>query len=330
MPASSVAVRSLALALLGFGSASALAQNVSAFNPYNGIGLPGSPAPMMPQAGAGGAPAQAGMAFNPWRPAGVAAGWGAPPPPPAYAAYQGGGYQGGGYGGGYDRGSYLPAPPPGPLESRIVAIPERGERGGARRAPTSITPAPAPQPQAALVPSPPVTTPAPAAPSAAPPAIVVPNTAPAPVPVQRPPVAAAPAPTPAPAPAPTPAEPPPAQTAAVAPPPTPPAPPAVRPPPPAGAAMATLQFSRDSAEISGESRGELERVAKSIGNTRQIEVRAYATGSDPADARKVALARALAVRSYLIDQGVKARIEVGAFASETRGAGNDRVDILTP
>jgi outer membrane protein OmpA-like peptidoglycan-associated protein len=94
--------------------------------------------------------------------------------------------------------------------------------------------------------------------------------------------------------------------------------------------MATLQFGRDSAEISGESRGELERVAKSLGSTRQIEVRAYATGSDPADARKVALARALAVRSYLIDQGVKARIEVGAFASETRGAGSDRVDILSP
>ena len=49
MPASSVAVRSLALALLGFGGASALAQtaNVSAFNPYNGIGLPGSPAPAL-------------------------------------------------------------------------------------------------------------------------------------------------------------------------------------------------------------------------------------------------------------------------------------------
>lgn len=330
MPASSVAVRSLALAFLGFGSASALAQNVSAFNPYNGIGLPGSPAPMMPQASAGGAPAQPGMAFNPWRPAGVAAGWGAAPPAPtAFAAYPGE-YQGGGYQGRYDRGSYLPAPPSGPIESRIVAIPERGERDGARRAPTPIAPTPTPQTHAALSPSPPATTPPPAAPSAIPPAIVVPSTAPAPVPVQRQPAAAAPAPTPAPAPAPAPAEPPPAQTAAAAPAPTPPAPPAVRPPPPAGPAMATLQFGRDSAEISGESRSELERVAKSLGNTRQIEVRAYATGPDPADARKVALARALAVRSYLIDQGVKARIEVGAFASETRGAGSDRVDVLTP
>ena len=117
---------------------------------------------------------------------------------------------------------------------------------------------------------------------------------------------------------------------AIAPPPTPPATPAVRPPPPAGAPMATVQFGRESAEITGEARSELDRVAKSLGSTRQIEVRAYATGPDPADARKIALARALAVRSYLIDQGVKARIEVGAFASETRGPGSERVDVLTP
>ena len=337
MPASSVAVRSLALALMGFGGASALAQtaNVSAFNPYNGIGLPGSPAPAIPlQAGPMGVPAQPGMAFNPWRPAGVAAGWGAAPPtPPAYASYQGG------YQGGYDRGSYLPAPPPGPLESRIVAIPERGERAGARRAPASITPTPAvpPQTQAAVTPPPPSAAATGRMPQlvvpAEPPAAAMPA-APAPVPVQRPPAQTAaptPAPTPAPPPAPTPApSAPPAQTAAVAPPPTPPAPPAVRPPPPAGAPMATVQFGRESAEISGEARSELDRVAKSLGSTRQIEVRAYATGPDPADARKIALARALAVRSYLIDQGVKARIEVGAFASETRGPGSERVDVLTP
>lgn len=331
MPASSVAARSLALALLGFGGASALAQtaNVSAFNPYNGIGLPGSPAPAVPlQAGPMGVPAQPGMAFNPWRPAGVAAGWGAAPPaPPAYASYQGG------YQGGYDRGSYLPAPPPGPLESRIVAIPERGERAGVRRAPASIAPTPAapPQTEAAATPPPPS-----AATTGRMPQLVVPAeppsattpAAPAPVPVQRPPAQAA-APTPAPTPAPAPTAPP-AQTAAVAPPPTPPAPSAVRPPPPAGAPMATVQFGRESAEISGEARSELDRVAKSLGSTRQIEVRAYATGPDAADARKIALARALAVRSYLIDQGVKARIEVGAFASETRGPGSERVDVLTP
>jgi outer membrane protein OmpA-like peptidoglycan-associated protein len=94
--------------------------------------------------------------------------------------------------------------------------------------------------------------------------------------------------------------------------------------------MASVNFTRDSAEISGEARGELDRIAKSLNSLKTVEVRAYATGPDPADARKVALARALAVRSYLIDQGVKIRIEVGAFASEARGVGSDRVDVITP
>jgi hypothetical protein len=54
-------------------------------------------------------------------------------------------------------------------------------------------------------------------------------------------------------------------------------------------------------------------------------LRAYAGGGD-ADGRKVSLARALIVRSYLIDKGVKSRIEIGAFSGE----GGDRVDILVP
>jgi len=334
MPASSVAARSLALVLLGLVSASAMAQNVTAFNPYNGIGLPGSPAPSpTPQALSPlSTPPSPGMAFNPWRPAGVAAGWGqAPAPPPAYATYQGG-YQGGG------SYSYLPAPPPGPIESRIVAIPERGER-----VPTPGRPSQAP-------PTPPVTvtpTPPPAVAIATPPPPAKPPT-PEPVPLKRQPAAAAPPPeaTPAapvatapPPPAPPPPAstptPPPQTTAAIAPPPLQPTPPAqVAPaaprPPPAGSAMASVQFARESAEISGEARSELDRIAATLNSQKQVEVRAYATGPDAADARKIALARALAVRSYLIDKGVKTRIEVGAFASESRGPGSERVDILSP
>jgi outer membrane protein OmpA-like peptidoglycan-associated protein len=103
-----------------------------------------------------------------------------------------------------------------------------------------------------------------------------------------------------------------------------------RPAPPAGAAMATLIFGRQSAEISGEARAELQRVAANAGHTRQIELRAYAGGPDADDARKMALARALAVRSYLIDLGVKSRIEVGAFAADGIGGATDRVDVIAP
>ena len=47
MPPSSVAARSLALAVIGVGAASFAAhgQNVTAFNPYSGTGRPGAPLP---------------------------------------------------------------------------------------------------------------------------------------------------------------------------------------------------------------------------------------------------------------------------------------------
>ena len=52
------------------------------------------------------------------------------------------------------------------------------------------------------------------------------------------------------------------------------------------------------------------------------------SGSDAVESRKLALACALAVRSYLIDQNMKTRIEVGAFASTV--GGGERVDVLAP
>jgi outer membrane protein OmpA-like peptidoglycan-associated protein len=98
------------------------------------------------------------------------------------------------------------------------------------------------------------------------------------------------------------------------------------------APAASVLFGSNSAEISDLGKSDLDRVAKTIAQQRmsQIEVRAFAGGADPTDARKVALARALAVRSYLIDQGVKARIEVGAFAAGRNSGPAERVDILAP
>ncbi len=286
MLASSVAVRSLVLAVLGLGAASAMAQSqgVTAFNPYNGVGLPGGP----PAAASLQAAPTTGMAFNPWRPTGVTASWGSSASP-AYVPY---------YERGADRGADLPPPPPGPIESRIVAIPELGSRAGARRG-----------------------VPAPAVAPSTPPAVVTASVAPAPAQtVAAPPATPAAPPVAAPAP--------PTRSAAVAP--TPPAPePPPTPRPAAATALATIEFARQSAEIGAAARAELDRVAKTVANARQIEVRAFATGPDAADARKIALARALVVRSYLIDQGVKARIEVGAYAADARGA-SERVDIVAP
>jgi outer membrane protein OmpA-like peptidoglycan-associated protein len=102
-------------------------------------------------------------------------------------------------------------------------------------------------------------------------------------------------------------------------------------PPRAGAVAATVAFTGQSAELNDAAKTDLDRLAKNLGDRslRQIEVRAYASGADP-DSRKVSLARALVVRSYLIDRGVKARIEVGSFGGDSRGGVSDRVDILVP
>ena len=96
--------------------------------------------------------------------------------------------------------------------------------------------------------------------------------------------------------------------------------------------MATIDFSRRSVELSDAMKAELDRVAKKVAgpSSRQIDVRSYAGGTDPYS-RKVSLARALIVRSYLIDQGVKSKaIEVGTFSADDVGGDGERVDILVP
>src|SRR5471030_926096 len=197
MPRSSVIVRSLAIVSLGLFPVPAFGQspNVTAFNPYSGVGASGGSAPTsvyaVPQGAAN------GMAFNPWNSGGVS----------ASAAYSGRGDVQAPYAtGSYSYGSNLPAPPPGPIESHLTAVPQRPDRTTAL-APRTAAIAPTPQP------------------SAPPPAVVVTPAAPPPpvvaTPAPPPPVVATPAPAP-----------PPRAVASVAPPPpeppaTPPAPAAV-------------------------------------------------------------------------------------------------------
>ena len=91
-------------------------------------------------------------------------------------------------------------------------------------------------------------------------------------------------------------------------------------------AIAAIPFAPDSPNLTAATRQELDEVAKRIAanRLRQVELRAFATGSDP-DSRKIALARALVVRAYLLDRGVKARIEVGSFTGD-----GEHVEILAP
>jgi len=106
--------------------------------------------------------------------------------------------------------------------------------------------------------------------------------------------------------------------------------PAPSPPPAAPARNAvavTLIFTARSTELSDASKAELDRLAKNIvdGALRQVEVRASTDSGDP-DSRKVSLARALIVRNYLVDKGVRSKIEIASVA----GGGGERVEVLVP
>lgn len=338
MPPSSVAARSLALAVIGVGAASfaAQGQNVTAFNPYSGAGLAGGPlpqyaAPTAAPADSVGPGPVAGPAFNPWSARNpVQASRQMAPPQASAPAVQA------------KAGASLPPPPPGPIKSRVVAVPElttsRSKSRDVQKASTAyIEPAAKPAampiaPPAVATPAPvPAAPPTPAATPAAPPPLIV--TAPASPSVYSAPATASTAPrvvTPHPAPAPpvvpAPSPQPPAaeqrQMAALAPPPSPP------PAPPARSGVAvTLVFAARSTELSDASKVELDRLAKELADRtqRQVELRSVSENGDP-DSRKISLARALIVRNYLIDKGVRSRIEIASIV----GGGGERVEILVP
>jgi outer membrane protein OmpA-like peptidoglycan-associated protein len=203
----------------------------------------------------------------------------------------------------------LPAPPAGPIESRLLAIPLLGD----------ITALPAPAP-------------ATVSPGAALPVITVTDrrklkgrspSAPGDTGTETNLVITI---TPAPfgSPAPPPEEEPPqppqvvAALAAKLDPPT--APPTKSP------LAASIPFVGRSPDLTDTTRATLDGVGKNLADKRPrlVEVRAFATGDDIVS-RQISLARALVVRAYLIDRGVKGRIDVGAFLGD-----DERVDILVP
>jgi len=184
------------------------------------------------------------------------------------------------------RNANLRPPPPGPIESRLMPIPEgslRAPREGRTEPPAAAAAAPPADASSGQSASAPISAPIFANP---PVQALAPSTGPA--------VAAS-----------RPAEP------------TPSAP---------GAPLAVIGFAGQSANLTDATRAELDQLAKRIAEqgVRQIELRGYAIGGG-IDSRKVALARALVVRAYLIDARIKARIEVGTFEGE-----GSHVEVLAP
>ncbi len=107
--------------------------------------------------------------------------------------------------------------------------------------------------------------------------------------------------------------------------------------PPAGATIADgysmrVLFEAENAKLPADAREELRGLATSM--TKQEDLRlqllAYAGGAEMSSsaARRLSLSRALAVRSYLIESGVRStRIDVRALGNKTSDAETERVDI---
>ncbi|NFV80303.1 OmpA family protein [Magnetospirillum aberrantis] len=96
----------------------------------------------------------------------------------------------------------------------------------------------------------------------------------------------------------------------------------------------TVPFSVESARLSDASRGELDLLAKRMLKDEGLglQLMAYADGDDASasKARRLSLSRALEVRKYLMDKGLRStRIEVRALGNKFEGSGSpDRVDAV--
>jgi len=94
-----------------------------------------------------------------------------------------------------------------------------------------------------------------------------------------------------------------------------------------------LRFEGDSAALSEDGRALLNRLARRMKENPQarIQLLAYAEGTEDtaSQARRLSLSRALAVRSFLIDQGVRStRMDVRALGGTAESGPPNRVDIV--
>ncbi len=94
-----------------------------------------------------------------------------------------------------------------------------------------------------------------------------------------------------------------------------------------------LTFDDGSAELTSTAMGQLDSLAKELlGKTdARVQLLAYAKASEDGSsrARRLSLSRALAVRAYLIEKGIRStRMDVRALGSSFEDGPADRVDVL--
>lgn len=91
-------------------------------------------------------------------------------------------------------------------------------------------------------------------------------------------------------------------------------------------------FNNDDTKLSADGQTALESVLEKLAASEKLRVQlmAYAAGSDltSSKARRISLSRALSVRSYLIEKGVRStRIDVRALGDKGEGEPKNRVDV---
>lgn len=217
-------------------------------------------------------------------------------------------------------------PPPAPVALAPARVEVPAARPAPLRAPTPVPPAPVPPPAPAVAkvaPAPAaapqekvaVAAPPPPAPKPAPPAPVVQEEPKAPEPEGPPPSITALTPSPT---GPVPAAP--VQTAS-------------RPDVITDQPSFRVMFDDKSAKISDSARAPLQELSNKMKESEDLRVQllAYAEGTPEtaSQARRLSLSRALAVRSFLINQGVRStRMDVRALGNKAESGPADRVDAV--
>jgi outer membrane protein OmpA-like peptidoglycan-associated protein len=99
-----------------------------------------------------------------------------------------------------------------------------------------------------------------------------------------------------------------------------------------GDGPAKVVFNGDDTKLSADGQSVLESVIGKLSadESTRVQLMAYAAGEDltSSKARRISLSRALSVRSYLIEKGVRStRIDVRALGDKSDGEPSNRVDV---
>lgn len=93
-----------------------------------------------------------------------------------------------------------------------------------------------------------------------------------------------------------------------------------------------MRFAAGSTAMSTDDEARLKRFAERFEGTEdRVQLRAYAddSGGNASKARRLSLSRALSVRSFLIESGLRStRIDVRALGVARDGGPADRVDVI--